>query len=145
MSRENGHKVFQNHPVPIVRKALPPRTFENSAMTATPRDNPYLAHLPPSERGAGASGSNPVSKEPLFGFMPRRVKGEQVRKAMVCFRVFHLFNARSKCPIFSQEHDINPFTKQPLSGQYKKILEARKKLPVYAKMDEFFQMVRDRL
>ncbi|KAG6889618.1 hypothetical protein C0992_004574 [Termitomyces sp. T32_za158] len=94
-------------------------------MTTTPRDNPYLAHLHPSERGVGASGSNPVSKEPLFGFMPRRVKGEQVRKAM--------------------EHDINPFTKQPLSGQYKKILEARKKLPVYAKMDEFFQMVRDRL
>ncbi|KAG5730309.1 Pre-mRNA-splicing factor ATP-dependent RNA helicase PRP16 [Termitomyces sp. T112] len=92
-------------------------------MTATPRDNPYLAHLPPSERGASASGSNPASKEPLFGFMPRKVKGEQVRKAM--------------------EQDINPFTKQPLSAQYKKILEARKKLPVYAKMDEFFQMFSD--
>ncbi|KAG6860462.1 DEAH-box ATP-dependent RNA helicase prp43 [Termitomyces sp. Mi166 len=92
-------------------------------MTTTPRDNPYLAHLPPSERGVGPSGSNPASKEPLFGFMPRKVKGDQVRKAM--------------------EHDINPFTKQPLSGQYKKILEARKKLPVYAKMDEFFQMFSD--
>ncbi|KAG6850371.1 DEAH-box ATP-dependent RNA helicase prp43 [Arthromyces matolae] len=40
-----------------------------------------------------------------------------------------------------QEHDLNPFTKEPLTPQYKKILEARKKLPVYAKMDEFFQMI----
>ncbi|KAG6811256.1 DEAH-box ATP-dependent RNA helicase prp43 [Tricholoma furcatifolium] len=89
-------------------------------MTTTPRDNPYLAHFPPSQRGAGPSGSNPSDKEPLYGFVPRKVKGEQARKAM--------------------EHDINPFTKQPVSAQYKKILEARKKLPVYAKMDEFFQM-----
>ncbi|KAF5378123.1 hypothetical protein D9615_007544 [Tricholomella constricta] len=87
---------------------------------AGPRDNPYLAHLPPSQRGAGPSGSNPAAKEPLYGFIPRKVNGEQVRKAM--------------------GQDINPFTKQPLSAQYKKILEARKKLPVYAKMDEFFQM-----
>ncbi|GLB45540.1 putative P-loop containing nucleoside triphosphate hydrolase protein [Lyophyllum shimeji] len=81
-------------------------------------DNPYLAHLPPHQRGVGPS--NAAAKEPLYGFMPRKVKGEQVRKAM--------------------EQDINPFTKQPLSAQYKKILEVRKKLPVYAKMDEFFQM-----
>ncbi|KAG6916849.1 DEAH-box ATP-dependent RNA helicase prp43 [Tephrocybe rancida] len=90
---------------------------------STPRDNPYLAHRAPSERGAGPSGSNLTSKEPLYGFMPRKVKGEQVRKAM--------------------EQDINPFTKLPLSAQYKKILDARKKLPVYAKMDEFFQMFTD--
>ncbi|GJE93624.1 ATP-dependent RNA helicase [Phanerochaete sordida] len=36
--------------------------------------------------------------------------------------------------------DINPFTKQPLSTQYKKILEARKKLPVFAQMQEFYDM-----
>ncbi|KJA15451.1 hypothetical protein HYPSUDRAFT_48384 [Hypholoma sublateritium FD-334 SS-4] len=36
--------------------------------------------------------------------------------------------------------DINPFTKQPHSGQYRKILEARKKLPVFAQMDEFFKI-----
>ncbi|KAG6840945.1 DEAH-box ATP-dependent RNA helicase prp43 [Blastosporella zonata] len=92
-------------------------------MSTTPRDNPYLAHRAPSERGVGPSGSNVAGKEPLFGFMPRKVKGEQARKAM--------------------EQDINPFTKQPHSAQYKKILEARKKLPVYAKMDEFFQMFSD--
>ncbi|GLB45409.1 putative P-loop containing nucleoside triphosphate hydrolase protein [Lyophyllum shimeji] len=81
-------------------------------------DNPYLAHLPPHQRGVGPS--NPAAKEPLYGFIPRKVKGEQVRKAM--------------------EQGINPFTKQPLSAQYKRILEVRNKLPVYAKMDEFFQM-----
>ncbi|KAF8885548.1 P-loop containing nucleoside triphosphate hydrolase protein [Gymnopilus junonius] len=36
--------------------------------------------------------------------------------------------------------DVNPFTKLPHSGQYKKILEARKKLPVYAQMDEFLKI-----
>ena len=43
--------------------------------------------------------------------------------------------------VSSQEGDVNPFTKQPLSPQYKKILEARKKLPVFAQMDEFYNMV----
>ena len=36
---------------------------------------------------------------------------------------------------------MNPFTKEPHTAQYKKILEARKKLPVYAQMDEFYKMV----
>ncbi|KAJ6455675.1 hypothetical protein C8R45DRAFT_1035335 [Mycena sanguinolenta] len=87
-------------------------------------DNPYLAHRHPTQRGAGPSGSNaaPVGvKEPLYGFLPRKVTGEQVRKAM--------------------ENDTNPFTKQPHSAQYKKILEARKKLPVYTQMDDFYKMV----
>ena len=43
--------------------------------------------------------------------------------------------------VFYQEHDTNPFTKQPLSTQYKKILEMRKKLPVYTQMDDFYKMV----
>lgn len=38
------------------------------------------------------------------------------------------------------EGDVNPFTKQPHSAQYKKILEARKKLPVFAQIEEFFKM-----
>jgi len=44
-------------------------------------------------------------------------------------------------PTTLQEHDINPFTKLPLSSQYKKILETRKKLPVFAQMDSFYKMV----
>jgi hypothetical protein len=40
-----------------------------------------------------------------------------------------------------QESDVNPFTQQPHTPQYMKILEARKKLPVFAHMDEFLTMV----
>ncbi|KAJ4490687.1 P-loop containing nucleoside triphosphate hydrolase protein [Lentinula aciculospora] len=85
-------------------------------------DNPYLAHLPPSQRGVGHSlstSSSSSDREPLFGFLPRKVKGEQVRQAM--------------------NHQLNPFTKQPHSAQYRKILEARRALPVYAQMDEFLK------
>ncbi|TFK35903.1 P-loop containing nucleoside triphosphate hydrolase protein [Crucibulum laeve] len=83
-------------------------------------DNPYLAHRKPHERGVGSSKSNPTEKEPLYGFLPRKVTGAQARTAL--------------------EHDTNPFTKQPHSKQYKTILEARKKLPVYAQMDEFLKI-----
>jgi hypothetical protein len=41
----------------------------------------------------------------------------------------------------AQENEMNPFTKQPHTVAYKKILEARKKLPVYAQMKEFYEMV----
>ncbi|KAJ7219180.1 P-loop containing nucleoside triphosphate hydrolase protein [Mycena pura] len=94
--------------------------MNGASMSRTPpEDNPYLAH----HRKGNASGANAAAvgaKEPLFGFVPRHVNGEQVRKAM--------------------EQDINPFTKQPLSAQYKKILEGRKKLPVFAQMDDFYKM-----
>ncbi|KAK0432552.1 hypothetical protein EV421DRAFT_1848278 [Armillaria borealis] len=84
-------------------------------------DNPYLAHLPPSQRGASSSKAKiDTSEEPLFGFLPRKVTGKQSRKAL--------------------EHDVNPFTKQPHSVQYKKILASREKLPVYSQMDDFFKM-----
>jgi pre-mRNA-splicing factor ATP-dependent RNA helicase DHX15/PRP43 len=35
---------------------------------------------------------------------------------------------------------VNPFTKKPHTAQYRKILEARKKLPVFAQMDEFLNI-----
>ena len=40
-----------------------------------------------------------------------------------------------------QDGDVNPFTKQPHSAQYKKILQVRKKLPVYVQMTKFYEMV----
>ncbi|KAH7914909.1 P-loop containing nucleoside triphosphate hydrolase protein [Hygrophoropsis aurantiaca] len=78
-----------------------------------------------TERGVSSGSKNKnvhpaAAKEPLYGFMPRKVGGDQVR--------------------FALEHEINPFTKQPHTQQYRKILEARKKLPVYAQMDEFYKM-----
>lgn len=87
-----------------------------------PKDNPYLAHHYNGRKGAAPEPApSPRIKEPLYGFLPRKVIGEQVRKAM--------------------DGDINPFTKQPHSSQYKKILEARKKLPVFTQMDEFLKIV----
>lgn len=65
--------------------------------------------------------SNGAVKEPLVGFLPRNVGAKQVTKVM--------------------EGEVNPFTKKPHTSQYKKILEARKKLPVFAQMSEFYDMV----
>jgi hypothetical protein len=52
-------------------------------------DNPYLAHLHPSQRVASksdlSSSISAAAKEPLFGFVPRNVKGDAVRKAMVSY------------------------------------------------------------
>ncbi|KAI0317028.1 hypothetical protein OF83DRAFT_1123433 [Amylostereum chailletii] len=62
-----------------------------------------------------------MSREPLLGFLPRKVTSAQVQKAL--------------------EGDVNPFTKQPHSASYHKILKARQKLPVYAQMEEFYNMV----
>ena len=56
-------------------------------MTQPGRDNPYLAHLRPSQRGAGKP-SDPTARDPLYGFVPRKVTGLQVLKAMVMFLIF---------------------------------------------------------
>ncbi|PBK58284.1 P-loop containing nucleoside triphosphate hydrolase protein [Armillaria solidipes] len=94
---------------------------ESKMMVRKNMDNPYLAHLHPSQRGASLSKAKmDTSKEPLFGFLPRKVTGKQARKAL--------------------EHDVNPITKLPHSAQYKKILASREKLPVYSQMDDFFKM-----
>ncbi|KAF9522876.1 P-loop containing nucleoside triphosphate hydrolase protein [Crepidotus variabilis] len=83
------------------------------------KENPYLAHLRPAQK----DGVDPSSKEPLYGWIPRHVKGDAVRKAM--------------------NGEVNPFTKQPHSKQYKTILESRKKLPVFAQMDDFLKIFSD--
>ncbi|XP_006457150.1 hypothetical protein AGABI2DRAFT_79146 [Agaricus bisporus var. bisporus H97] len=67
-----------------------------------------------------SSKTDPAAAEPLYGFMPRHVKGKQVRKAL--------------------DHNLNPFTKKPHTTQYKTILETRKKLPVYGQMEEFLEI-----
>ncbi|KAG6373562.1 P-loop containing nucleoside triphosphate hydrolase protein [Boletus reticuloceps] len=85
---------------------------------AEQKENPYLAHHAPTQRGT--SMQKAAESAPLFGFLPRKVTANQVRKAL--------------------EHDMNPFTKVPHTPQYKKILETRRKLPVYAQMDDFYKM-----
>src|ERR1700738_5223237 len=50
------------------------------------------------------------AREPLFGFLPRKVKGDQVRRALVRCLICRGYPFTL---IFLQEHDINPFTKLP--------------------------------
>ena len=78
------------------------------------------------------------TKHPLFGFMPRKVTAKQARGAIVRadFTLFHTAFLMSW-----QDGNENPFTRLPHSDQYYKILETRKKLPVYEQMDEFYKLV----
>ena len=84
-------------------------------------ENPYLAHLSNTRKGGKIKDGFSSAVHPLHGWTPRKVTAEQVRKAM--------------------GGDVNPFTKQPVSATYRKIMEARKKLPVYGYMDEFYRIV----
>jgi pre-mRNA-splicing factor ATP-dependent RNA helicase DHX15/PRP43 len=78
------------------------------------------------------------AKHPLFGFMPRNVTAKQVQPVIV--RVFCApLHVAFLTPL--QEGNENPFTRLPHSPQYYKILEARKKLPVFAQMAEFYKIV----
>ncbi len=78
------------------------------------------------------------TRHPLFGFLPRQVTGKQVREVMVR-GVFASLDIVFLTTL--QEGKENPFTRLPHSPQYHKILGARKKLPVFAQMDEFYELV----
>ncbi|KAJ7167235.1 hypothetical protein C8R43DRAFT_984562 [Mycena crocata] len=58
----------------------------------------------------------------LPGSVPatRSVTGEDVRKAL--------------------ENGVNPFTGRPHSERYRTLLKSRMELPLYAQMDEFYEM-----
>ena len=75
------------HLAPHQRGAVP-----TAVSAAQNGDNPYLQHLEPKQRGAAPSSSKSVAgsdKEPLFGFMPRKVTAKQATKAMVCLTVLY--------------------------------------------------------
>lgn len=101
-------------------------------------DNPYLAHYNVPKSKFAKTNGELGAKDPLFGWIPRKVKTAQVEKALVCADSSIDVSAFNKT---KKNGDINPFTKQPHSANYKKILEARKKLPVYAQMSQFLDMV----
>jgi pre-mRNA-splicing factor ATP-dependent RNA helicase DHX15/PRP43 len=83
--------------------------------------NPYLAHRSNNKKGGASKDGIRSAAHPFHGWTPREVTAEQVRKAM--------------------DGNVNPFTQQPVSAMYKKIMEARKRLPVYGYMDEFYRVV----
>jgi len=84
-------------------------------------ENPYLAHLSNRKKDGISKDGVSSARHPFHGWTPRKVTGEQVRKAM--------------------DGDVNPFTKKPVSATYKQIMEVRKKLPVYGYMREFYGIV----
>ena len=83
-------------------------------------ENPYLVHLSNIKKEETPNYGVPAV-HPLHGWTPRKITAEQVRKAM--------------------DGNVNPFTKQPVSATYMKIMEVRKKLPVYGYMNEFYKIV----
>ena len=85
------------------------------------QENPYLAYLSNNKKRGKIKDCVSSAVHPLHGWTTRKVTAKQVRKAM--------------------DGDVNPFTKQPVSATYKKIMGARKKLPVYGYMDEFYRIV----
>ena|SRR5258708_31029822 len=83
--------------------------------------DPYLAYLSNKEKGDTLKDGIRGAVDPLHGWIPRKVTAEQVRRAM--------------------DGDVNPFTKQSISATYRKIMESRKKLPVYGYMQTFYTTV----
>ncbi|KAG2037846.1 P-loop containing nucleoside triphosphate hydrolase protein [Suillus americanus] len=84
----------------------------------TPKEDPQHDVV---DRGQATSNTlDGASASRNFGYLPREVTADQVHLAL--------------------EHDINPFTNQPHTAQYRKILEGRKTLPVFAHMAEFYKI-----
>ncbi|KAG8781941.1 DEAH-box ATP-dependent RNA helicase prp43 [Ceratobasidium sp. 428] len=79
----------------------------------SPKENPYLAHLKPAQKVSYT--------DPFDGCIPRKVDAAKAKEIL--------------------DGDMNPFTRQPYSEKFKKILEGRKKLPVFAQMEEFYKIV----
>lgn len=87
-----------------------------------PKENPYLAHLAPSERLANsASADASTSSDALSGFLPRKVTAQQVLNAL--------------------DAPTNPFSSspRPYSQKYRDILAKRKALPVFAQVEDFLK------
>ncbi|KAG9075334.1 DEAH-box ATP-dependent RNA helicase prp43, partial [Ceratobasidium sp. 370] len=83
-------------------------------MSDTHEDNPYLAHFKTNSKKT-------TYRDPFDGCIPRKVDAAKAKEIL--------------------DGAINPFTKQPYSEKYKKILEGRRKLPVFAQMEEFYKII----
>ncbi|KAG9075880.1 DEAH-box ATP-dependent RNA helicase prp43 [Ceratobasidium sp. UAMH 11750] len=77
-----------------------------------PKENPHLPHLKTPSMAA--------YMDPFDGCVPREVHAAKANGIL--------------------DGDINPFTRQLYSDRYKKILESRKKLPVFTQMEEFYKI-----
>ncbi|KAK7720446.1 DEAH-box ATP-dependent RNA helicase prp43 [Botryosphaeria dothidea] len=89
---------------------------QKTATDMDPKNNPYLAHM--YEDNGYSNGSS--TKSGLSHLVRHKTSCEDARKA--------------------EDGPNNPFTGQPLSDKYFKILKTRRDLPVHAQRDEFLQM-----
>ncbi|KAF4306790.1 Helicase [Botryosphaeria dothidea] len=89
---------------------------QKTATDMDPKNNPYLAHM--YEDNGYSNG--PSAKSGLSHLVRHKTTCEDARKA--------------------EDGPNNPFTGQPLSDKYFKILKTRRDLPVHAQRDEFLQM-----
>lgn len=111
------HRADSEQPGPM-SPTPPGATPSTAGDDAVPRENPYLSHRAPAERLTGGAGG---AQDPLAGLVPRSVDGAQARRVL--------------------DAELNPFAAggaRPYSAAYKRILEKRKELPVYAQIDEFY-------
>ena len=83
-------------------------------------NNPYLAHLNTDARQNGAGSGKLAQGSAFHDFTRRATTAKQAAKA--------------------EDGDNNPFTGEPHSAQYFKILKGRRDLPVHKQRQEFLDM-----
>ncbi|KAG8740963.1 DEAH-box ATP-dependent RNA helicase prp43, partial [Ceratobasidium sp. 414] len=96
-----------------MNNATPEDILNRMARLSLGKENPYLAHLKTNSKNGSYT-------DPFNGCIPRKVDAAKAKEIL--------------------GGDTNPFTKQPHSGRYKKLLEGRRKLPVFAQMEEFYKI-----
>ncbi|KAG1822834.1 P-loop containing nucleoside triphosphate hydrolase protein [Suillus subaureus] len=123
--------------------------FPARQKTEIPKENPQHDVI---DRGQATSstqdGASASPREPLFAVVLREVATDRERAASSTLdgasatRNFGYLPGEVTADRvhLALEHDINPFTNQPHTAQYKKILEGRKTLPVFAHMAEFYKI-----
>lgn len=93
---------------------------DGSVKRVKQEDNPYLAHLNTDGRQNGGGSSKMVAGSAFHDFTRRETTAKQAAKA--------------------EDGDNNPFTGEPHSAQYFKILKGRRDLPVHKQRQEFLDM-----
>ncbi|KAG2364423.1 P-loop containing nucleoside triphosphate hydrolase protein [Suillus spraguei] len=114
--------------------------------TKTPEEDPH--DLADQEQGTSSTldGASASPGEPLFAAVLREVAADRERAASStldgALRNFgYLPREVTAAQVhLALERDTNPFTNQPHTAQYKKILETRKTLPVFAHMAAFYKI-----
>ncbi|KAF3912309.1 p7 [Arthrobotrys entomopaga] len=107
----------------------PSKKAKVSANGSAPEDNPYLAHM---YAGPPAAETLRVGGPGIAGSAVYKHFAELIRHTTTTVQAQKL-----------EDGPLNPFTGQPLSDQYFKILQKRRDLPVHAQRDEFLKLYQE--